>query len=145
MANQLASESSPYLLQHKDNPVDWYPWRTRRSIVPKRRTGPSSFRSGTPPATCHVVERESFENESTAALMDGLFFNIKVDREERPDVDAVYVHAIHLTGQGGGWPLSAFCTPNSEPFHLGTYYPPDDRYGNLPGAPDPQVNEANAT
>ncbi len=133
--NRLASESSPYLLQHKDNPVDWYPWGDEAFDRAQRENKPVFVSIGYAACHwCHVMERESFENESTAALMNELFVNIKVDREERPDVDAVYMHAIHLTGQGGGWPLSAFCTPRGEPFHLGTYYPPDDRYGR-PGFP----------
>ncbi|WP_428266504.1 thioredoxin domain-containing protein [Haliangium sp.] len=136
MANRLARESSPYLLQHKDNPVDWYPWGEEAFQVAAAADKPVFVSIGYAACHwCHVMEHESFEDEATAALMNELFINIKVDREERPDVDAVYMNAIQLMGQGGGWPLSAFCTPDGKPFFLGTYFPPDDRYGR-PGFPN---------
>jgi uncharacterized protein len=136
MANRLAHESSPYLLQHKDNPVDWYPWGQEAFARARNEDKPVFVSIGYAACHwCHVMEHESFENDDIAALMNELFVNVKVDREERPDVDAIYMNAIQIMGQGGGWPLSAFCTPEGKPFFLGTYFPPQSRYGR-PGFPD---------
>ncbi len=130
MPNRLAGETSPYLLQHADNPVDWYPWGDE-AFARARAEDQPIFRSIGDAAChwCHVMAHESFENPEIAALMNSLFVNVKVDREERPDVDAVYMNAIHVMGEHGGWPLSAFCDGDGAPYYLGTYYPPDDKYG----------------
>jgi uncharacterized protein len=135
MANRLAAETSPYLLQHRDNPVDWYPWGDE-AFAAAQASGKAVFVSIGYAAChwCHVMAHESFENPEIAALMNQLFINVKVDREERPDVDQIYMSAIQLMGQGGGWPLSAFCLPDGRPYFLGTYFPPQDRYGR-PGFP----------
>ena len=130
MTNRLARETSPYLLQHKDNPVDWYPWGDEAFARAKAEDKPLFVSIGYAACHwCHVMEHESFEDPEIAALMNSLFVNVKVDREERPDVDAVYMNAIHVMGEGGGWPLSAFCDPEGRPFFLGTYFPPGDKYG----------------
>jgi uncharacterized protein len=130
MANRLAAESSPYLLQHKDNPVDWYPWGDEAFARAKAEDKPLFVSIGYAACHwCHVMEHESFEDPEVAALMNRLFVNVKVDREERPEVDAIYMSAIHVMGEGGGWPLSAFCDASGRPFFLGTYFPPGDRYG----------------
>jgi uncharacterized protein len=130
MPNRLADSTSPYLLQHKDNPVDWYPWGAEAMERAKSEDKPLLLSIGYAACHwCHVMERESFEDDDTAALMNERFVNIKVDREERPDVDAVYMSATQaLTGQGG-WPMTVFCTPEGVPFLAGTYFPPDDRQG----------------
>lgn len=142
MANRLADESSPYLLQHQDNPVDWYPWGEQAFELARKLDKPVFLSIGYAACHwCHVMAHESFENDDIAALMNELFVNVKVDREERPDVDSVYMTAIQITGQGGGWPLSAFCTPEGKPYFLGTYFPPGERYGR-PGFP--QVLQAMA-
>jgi uncharacterized protein YyaL (SSP411 family) len=135
MPNRLAGESSPYLLQHADNPVDWWPWG-EEAFAEARRTGKPVFVSIGYAAChwCHVMAHESFEDPATAQLMNELFVNVKVDREERPDVDAIYMNAIQVMGEGGGWPLSAFCTPDGAPYFLGTYFPPASKYGR-PGFP----------
>jgi hypothetical protein len=133
--NRLAKESSPYLLQHAHNPVDWYPWGDEAFEKARREDRPVFLSVGYSTCHwCHVMERESFENEETAAYLNANFVPVKVDREERPDVDAIYMTAIQATGQGGGWPLSAFLDADRRPFFLGTYFPPDDRYGR-PGFP----------
>ncbi|MEM9488538.1 MAG: thioredoxin domain-containing protein [Myxococcota bacterium] len=130
MANRLAGESSPYLLQHKDNPVDWYPWGPEAFAVAREQDKPIFISIGYAACHwCHVMAHESFENDDIARMMNELFVNVKIDREERPDVDAIYMNAIQITGQGGGWPLSAFCTPDGKPYFLGTYFPPVERYG----------------
>jgi uncharacterized protein len=130
MANRLEGESSPYLLQHKDNPVDWFPWGQEAFEKAKKEDKPIFVSIGYAACHwCHVMAHESFENAEIAALMNSLFVNVKVDREERPDVDAVYMNAIHVMGEGGGWPLSAFCDPEGRPYFLGTYFPPDDKFG----------------
>ncbi len=130
MANRLESETSPYLLQHKHNPVDWYPWGAEAFDRARSEDKPVFVSIGYAACHwCHVMEHESFENAEIAALMNELFINIKVDREERPDVDAVYMSAIQIMGEGGGWPLSAFCTPDGKPFFVGTYFPPSERHG----------------
>jgi uncharacterized protein len=128
--NRLAQETSPYLLQHAANPVDWRPWGPEALAEARRDAKPLLVSIGYAACHwCHVMERESFEDESTAAVMNELFVNVKVDREERPDVDAVYMEAVvALTGQGG-WPLTVFLTPDGEPFYGGTYFPPEPRHG----------------
>src|SRR3954467_2043895 len=135
MANRLANETSPYLLQHADNPVDWYPWGAEALERAKREDKPILLSIGYAACHwCHVIEHESFENEETAALMNALFVNIKVDREERPDLDHIYQLVVQLMGRSGGWPLTVFLTPDQRPFFAGTYFPPSDRYG-MPGFP----------
>ncbi|MGQ4809549.1 hypothetical protein NKDENANG_02967 [Candidatus Entotheonellaceae bacterium PAL068K] len=133
--NRLIHETSPYLLQHAHNPVDWYPWGSEALQKARTDNKPILLSIGYSACHwCHVMEHESFENEPIAALMNDLFINIKVDREERPDLDHIYQNVVHmLTGQGG-WPLTMFLTPDQEPFYGGTYFPPDDRYGR-PGFP----------
>jgi uncharacterized protein len=128
--NRLAQETSPYLLQHADNPVDWHPWGDEALGRARDEGKPLLVSIGYSACHwCHVMERESFDDEETAGLMNELFVNVKVDREERPDVDAVYMDAVvALTGQGG-WPLTVFLTPDGEPFYGGTYFPPEPRHG----------------
>ncbi len=130
MANHLSSESSPYLLQHAGNPVDWYPWGPEALEKARAEDRPIFLSIGYSACHwCHVMERESFEDERTAAFLNDRFVSIKVDREERPDLDAVYMEAVHaLTGQGG-WPLSVWLTPDGAPFFGGTYFPPVSRRG----------------
>ncbi|MBK9032116.1 MAG: thioredoxin domain-containing protein [Myxococcales bacterium] len=129
MPNRLAGESSPYLLQHRDNPVDWYPWGAEAFVTAARLDKPVFVSIGYAACHwCHVMAHESFEDPAIAALMNELYVNIKVDREERPDVDTLYMNAIQVLGEGGGWPLSAFCLPDGRPFFLGTYFPSQDRY-----------------
>ncbi|HET8978918.1 MAG TPA: thioredoxin domain-containing protein, partial [Solirubrobacteraceae bacterium] len=130
MANRLAQETSPYLLQHQHNPVDWYPWGEEALQRARREDRPLLVSIGYSACHwCHVMERESFEDPAIAALMNEHFVCIKVDREERPDVDAVCMEACQtMTGQGG-WPLNAFLTPEQAPFYVGTYYPPEPRHG----------------
>ena len=133
MANRLANETSPYLLQHAHNPVDWYPWGDEALARAKAENRPILLSIGYAACHwCHVMERESFEDEATAAIMNEHFVSVKVDREERPDLDAVYMQAVQaMTGQGG-WPMTVFLTPEGMPFYGGTYFPPDDRPG-MPG------------
>src|SRR5947208_14044653 len=130
MANRLAQETSPYLLQHKDNPVDWYAWGAEALDRARQEDKPILVSIGYSACHwCHVMEHESFEDETTAAEMNERFVCIKVDREERPDVDSVYMAATQaLTGQGG-WPMTVFATPDGRPFYCGTYYPPSPRHG----------------
>ncbi len=132
MSNRLAEESSPYLLQHAENPVDWRPWGAEAFDEARRRNVPVLLSIGYSACHwCHVMERESFEDPTTAEVMNESFVNIKVDREERPDVDSVYMKAVQaMTGQGG-WPLTAFLTADGEPFFGGTYFPPEPR-PNMP-------------
>jgi uncharacterized protein len=134
-ANALIHETSPYLLQHAHNPVDWLPWGEAAFEAARTRDMPILLSVGYSACHwCHVMERESFENPTIAALMNQHFICIKVDREERPDVDSVYMNAVQvMTGQGG-WPMTVFMTPNGKPFYGGTYFPPEDRYGR-PGFP----------
>ncbi len=128
--NRLAAESSPYLLQHAHNPVDWYPWGDEAFEVAAREGKPVFLSIGYSTCHwCHVMERESFENEEIAALMNEHFVCIKVDREERPDVDAIYMKAVQAITGRGGWPLSVWLTADRRPFLGGTYFPPEDRYG----------------
>ncbi len=131
--NRLAGETSPYLLQHADNPVDWYPWGDEALARAREEDRPILLSIGYAACHwCHVMEHESFEDPATAAVMNEQFVNVKVDREERPDLDAVYMDAVvALTGQGG-WPMTVFLTPAGEPFFGGTYFPPASRHG-LPG------------
>src|SRR5207253_9526653 len=128
--NRLAQETSPYLLQHADNPVDWHAWGDEAFGRARAEGKPLLVSIGYSACHwCHVMERESFDDTTTAELMNELFVNVKVDREERPDVDAVYMDAVvALTGQGG-WPLTIFLTPDGEPFFGGTYFPPEPRHG----------------
>jgi uncharacterized protein len=127
--NRLADETSPYLLQHKDNPVDWYPWGDEALARAKREDKPILVSIGYSACHwCHVMERESFEDPDVASVMNDLFVCIKVDREERPDVDAIYMEAVQLMTGHGGWPLNAFLTPDGVPFYAGTYFPPEPRH-----------------
>jgi uncharacterized protein len=134
--NRLAQETSPYLLQHRGNPVDWRAW-SPQALAEARASGRPILLSVGYAAChwCHVMAHESFEDAATAALMNRLFVPIKVDREERPDLDAIYQQALGMLGQQGGWPLTMFLTPEGEPFWGGTYFPPTARYGR-PGFPD---------
>jgi uncharacterized protein YyaL (SSP411 family) len=130
MPNRLAHETSPYLLQHADNPVDWWPWSGAAFQEARRRNVPVLLSVGYSSCHwCHVLARESFEDEVTAAFMNDHFVNIKVDREERPDVDAVYMEAVQAATGQGGWPMTVFLTPDAEPFYFGTYFPPAPRHG----------------
>ena len=131
MPNRLALEKSPYLLQHAHNPVDWYPWGREAFDRAKTEDKPIFLSIGYSTCHwCHVMERESFENEAIADLLNRDFVAVKVDREERPDVDDVYMTAVQTMTGSGGWPLSLFLTPEGKPFHGGTYYPPENRYGH---------------
>jgi uncharacterized protein len=128
--NRLARETSPYLLQHKHNPVDWWPWGPDALAEAKRSNRPILLSVGYAACHwCHVMAHESFEDEPTARVMNELFVNIKVDREERPDIDQIYMNALHLLGEQGGWPLTMFLTPGGEPVWGGTYFPKEARYG----------------
>jgi uncharacterized protein YyaL (SSP411 family) len=128
--NHLAASSSPYLQKHADNPVDWYPWGPEALAKARAEDRPILLSIGYAACHwCHVMERESFEDPATAALMNELFVNIKVDREERPDLDHVYQLVVQLMGRSGGWPLTVFLTPDQRPFFGGTYFPPADRHG----------------
>jgi uncharacterized protein len=133
--NRLIQETSPYLKQHAHNPVDWYPWGSEALQRAKREDKPILLSIGYSACHwCHVMERESFENEEIAKVMNEHFVNIKVDREERPDLDTIYMNYVQMTTGSGGWPMTVFLTPNQVPFFGGTYFPPDDRYGR-PGFP----------
>ena len=135
MTNRLSGETSPYLLQHAHNPVDWYPWGDEALERAVREDKPILLSIGYSVCHwCHVMERECFENRDIARRMNEDFINIKVDREERPDLDAVYMEAVQAITGSGGWPLTVFLTPEKKPFYGGTYFPPDDRQG-LPGFP----------
>jgi uncharacterized protein len=128
--NRLARETSPYLLQHKHNPVDWWPWGTEALAEAKRANKPILLSVGYAACHwCHVMAHESFEDAETAKVMNDLFVNIKVDREERPDIDQIYMAALHHLGEHGGWPLTMFLTSEGEPFWGGTYFPKTARYG----------------
>lgn len=144
MANRLASETSPYLLQHAANPVDWYPWGEEALARARSEDKPLIVSIGYSACHwCHVMERESFENPEIAALMNEHFVCVKVDREERPDVDAIYMDAVQAMTGHGGWPLNAFLTPDGVPFYAGTYYPPQPRQG-MPSWPQVLVGVAQA-
>ena len=134
--NLLGAESSPYLLQHQDNPVHWRPWGPEALAEAKAADKAILLSVGYSACHwCHVMAHESFEDDETAQLMNGLFVNIKVDREERPDLDTIYQRALALMGQQGGWPLTMFLTPDAEPFWGGTYFPLEPRFGR-PGFKD---------
>ena len=136
LINRLADTTSPYLIQHQDNPVNWQPWDDEALQAAKAADKPILLSIGYSACHwCHVMAHESFENDDIAALMNRDFINIKVDREERPDLDQIYMRALHLLGEQGGWPLTIFLTPAGEPFWGGTYFPPESRYGR-PGFPD---------
>jgi uncharacterized protein len=131
--NALISETSPYLLQHAHNPVDWLPWNEEALRKARVESKPILLSVGYSACHwCHVMERESFENEDIAALMNRYFIPIKVDREERPDLDAIYMSAVQMMTGQGGWPMTVFLTPEGVPFYGGTYFPPEDRHG-MPG------------
>jgi len=133
--NRLINETSPYLRQHAHNPVDWFPWGPEALALAQAEDRPIFLSIGYSACHwCHVMERESFENEETAALMNARFVNIKVDREERPDLDSIYMDAVQAMTGSGGWPMSVFLTPEGQPFYGGTYYPPAPRYG-MPSFP----------
>ncbi len=122
--NRLAHETSPYLLQHKSNPVDWWPWGPDALAEAQRSNKPILLSVGYAGCHwCHVMAHESFEDDTTAAVMNDLFVNIKVDREERPDIDQIYMSALHHLGEQGGWPLTMFLAPDGSPFWGGTYFP----------------------
>ena len=128
--NRLAGEKSPYLLQHAQNPVDWYPWGEEAFSRARREDKPILLSIGYSTCHwCHVMERESFENEEIARIMNDHFVCVKLDREERPDVDKVYMTAVQAMAGQGGWPLNVFLTPELEPFFGGTYFPPQARWG----------------
>jgi len=148
MANRLANESSPYLLQHANNPVDWYPWGDEALQRAKAEAKPILLSIGYAACHwCHVMEHESFEDLDTARLMNDWFVSIKVDREERPDIDSIYMSAVQAMTGHGGWPMTMFLTPEGKPFYGGTYYPPEPRHGMpafrqvLEGVHDAWVNK----
>jgi len=133
--NRLIHETSPYLLQHAHNPVNWYPWCSEAFENARKENKPILLSIGYSACHwCHVMERESFEDEQIASVMNDLFINIKVDREERPDLDDIYMNAVQMLTGRGGWPMTVFLTPDGKPFYGGTYFPPEDRYG-MPGFP----------
>jgi len=146
--NRLINETSPYLLQHAHNPVDWYPWGKEALQIARSEDKPILLSVGYSACHwCHVMERESFENEEIAAIMNQHFVSIKVDREERPDIDAIYMQAVQALTQQGGWPMTVFLTPDGRPFFGGTYFPPRDRqYGQqrMPGFPRILLSMADA-
>ena len=128
--NRLINETSPYLLQHAHNPVDWYAWGEEALEKSRTENKPILLSIGYSACHwCHVMEHESFENEDIAQLMNENFVNIKVDREERPDLDQIYMNAVQMMTHHGGWPMTVFLTPEGVPFYGGTYFPPDNRYG----------------
>jgi uncharacterized protein len=142
--NHLIKETSPYLLQHAHNPVDWYPWGDEAFTKAKAENKPILLSVGYSACHwCHVMAHESFEDEEIAKLMNEYFVNIKVDREERPDVDQIYMNAVQMMTHHGGWPMTVFLTPEGVPFYGGTYFPPQDRY-NMPGFPRVLISVAEA-
>src|SRR5262245_34785820 len=142
--NKLINETSPYLLQHAHNPVDWNPWGEEALKQARELDKPILLSIGDSACHwCHVMEHESFENEEIAQLMNDNFVNIKVDREERPDLDQIYMNAVQAMTGHGGWPMTVFLTPNAIPFYGGTYFPPQDRY-NIPGFPRVLLSVAQA-
>jgi len=144
MPNHLIHETSPYLLQHAENPVDWYPWGEEAFDKARRENKPVLLSIGYSACHwCHVMAHESFENEQIARLMNENFVNIKVDREERPDLDQIYMNAVQMMTHHGGWPMTVFLTPDAVPFYGGTYFPPEDRY-NMPGFPRVLIGVAEA-
>src|SRR5580693_7995338 len=129
MPNRLAKETSPYLLQHAHNPVDWYPWGEEALRRARQESKPILVSIGYAACHwCHVMERESFEDADTAGIMNEHFVNIKIDREERPDLDHIYMDAVQAITGSGGWPLNVFLTPDARPFYGGTYFPPRSLY-----------------
>ena len=144
MPNHLIHETSPYLLQHAENPVDWYPWGEEAFEKARRENKPVLLSIGYSACHwCHVMAHESFEDEQIAQLMNENFVNIKVDREERPDLDQIYMNAVQMMTHHGGWPMTMFLTPDAVPFYGGTYFPPEDRY-NMPGFPRVLIGVAEA-
>jgi uncharacterized protein len=142
--NALVHETSPYLLQHSHNPVSWYPWAETALQRARQEDKPILLSIGYSACHwCHVMEHESFENEAIARIMNENFINIKVDREERPDLDAIYMNAVQMMTGSGGWPMTVFLTPDQVPFYGGTYYPPEDRHG-MPGFPRVLLSVAQA-
>jgi hypothetical protein len=142
--NHLIHETSPYLLQHAHNPVDWFPWGEEAFEKARRENKPILLSIGYSACHwCHVMAHESFENEEIAKLMNEYFVNIKVDREERPDLDQIYMNAVQMMTHHGGWPMTVFLTPDAVPFYGGTYFPPQDRY-NIPGFPRVLISVAEA-
>src|SRR5436190_16277760 len=128
--NRLANSSSPYLLQHAENPVEWYPWGQEAVDRAREEQRPILLSIGYSACHwCHVMAHESFEDEAIAAVMNEGFVNVKVDREERPDLDAIYMDAVVALTGSGGWPMTVFLTPDGEPFYGGTYFPPEPRHG----------------
>ena len=133
--NRLADSTSPYLLQHAHNPVDWHPWGEEALRRAKAEDRPIFLSIGYAACHwCHVMERESFESEEVAEILNREFVPVKVDREERPDLDEIYMTATQIMTHSGGWPMSVFLTPDLKPFYGGTYFPPEDSYGR-PGFP----------
>src|SRR5207244_8365476 len=131
--NRLADEASPYLLQHAENPVEWHPWGEEAFALARTNDRPLLVSVGYSSCHwCHVMAHESFEDPDTASVMNERFVNVKVDREERPDVDAVYMQAVQAMTGSGGWPMTVFLDPEGRPFFGGTYFPPEDRQG-MPG------------
>ena len=132
MANHLVNETSPYLLQHANNPVNWYPWGEEAFTQAQKENKPIHLSIGYAACHwCHVMAHESFENPTIAQLMNQNFINIKVDKQERPDLDDIYQKVVQMMGQSGGWPLTIFMTPERQPFFGGTYFPPEDQYGRI--------------
>jgi uncharacterized protein YyaL (SSP411 family) len=130
MPNRLAHETSPYLLQHADNPVDWWPWSAEAFEEARKSNKPVLLSVGYSSCHwCHVMAHESFEDQETADYLNAHYVSVKVDREERPDVDAVYMEAVQAATGQGGWPMTVFLTPDAEPFYFGTYFPPAPRQG----------------
>ena len=142
--NRLIQETSPYLVQHAHNPVDWHSWCDEAFEKARQEGKPVLLSVGYAACHwCHVMAHESFENEAIAKLMNDLFINIKVDREERPDIDSIYMNAVQMMTGHGGWPMTVFMTPEGVPFYGGTYYPPTDRQG-MPGFPRVLISLAEA-
>jgi hypothetical protein len=136
MPNALSRETSPYLLQHAQNPVDWLPWSEEAFQQARAEDKPVFLSIGYSTCHwCHVMEHESFENEQVAAVMNHHFINIKVDREERPDIDAAYMAYVQATTGQGGWPMSVWLTPDGKPVFGGTYFPPDEQEAGVTGSP----------
>ena len=132
MANRLSKEKSPYLLQHKENPVDWYPWGEEAFQRARQEDKPVFLSIGYSTCHwCHVMAHESFEDERVAEILNRAFISIKVDREERPDIDTVYMSVCQAITGSGGWPLTIFLTPEQKPFFAGTYFPKKGRYGQF--------------
>ena len=144
MPNKLINETSPYLLQHANNPVDWHPWTDEALELSRSSNKPILLSIGYSACHwCHVMEKESFENVHIAELMNKHFVNIKVDREERPDLDSIYMEAVQMMTGSGGWPMTMFLTPDLKPFFAGTYFPPQSRHG-MPGFDAVLVSVADA-